>query len=188
MKHALVIGGTGMLSGAVVELLKDHETVSVMARYQKGFEKLKKLSGKDSKRINPLKIDYNNYSALTGSLKNAAERFGGFNLVLSWIHSTAPLAPFITAKVVNDTSNGNDFFDILGSSYTDPSKEAALRREKFSGFDNIKYHQVILGFVTEGNLSRWLTNDEIYRGVIEAVKNKAREKTIGILEPFSRKP
>lgn len=41
------------------------------------------------------------------------------------------------------------------------------------------YYQVQLGFITEGSRFRWLTNKEISRGVMEAIKKRNKISIIG---------
>jgi len=50
------------------------------------------------------------------------------------------------------------------------------------------YHQVQLGFVIEGDRSRWLTHSEISGGVIEAIRGGLPRHVVGTLEPWSRRP
>jgi hypothetical protein len=45
-----------------------------------------------------------------------------------------------------------------------------------------------LGFKIEDNSSRWLTNDEISSGVIEAITNDEEEKIVGIVSPWDKRP
>lgn len=50
-------------------------------------------------------------------------------------------------------------------------------------FPHILDRKIILGFIVEGKTSRWLTNDEISSGVIDAVKKDSLEYIIGTLTP-----
>jgi len=53
---------------------------------------------------------------------------------------------------------------------------------------NMRYRTILLGFVVEGKTSRWLTNNEICDGVIEAIENDARDSIIGTVEPWNKRP
>jgi hypothetical protein len=86
MSHALIIGGTGMLSKVTEYLAGKYDTVSAISRDEKKINP-------NLKNINPLIVDYTYYKFLSKSLQSAVEKFGNIELVVSWIHSTAPLAP-----------------------------------------------------------------------------------------------
>ena len=188
MSHALVIGGTGMLRSAVAELLNTFDKVSVAARSKNGFEKLKKLAKKESSKLNFIQIDYNNYGELTKSLIKAISDHGEISLAILWIHSLAKLAPVITAKVINETSPQCNFFEVLGSAFSDPAGVAQSREDEFSEFSNINYHKVILGFIIEPVGSRWLLNKEISAGVMTAVRNDIKDHIVGVSRPWEMRP
>lgn len=188
MSHALVAGGTGMLRNVTLYLLKKYDTVSVIARSGEGFKRLEAEAGEYLPRLNKIRLDYTHYSDLTNSLIKSIKKFGEISLGISWIHSSAPLAPLLIAKVINHTSRQCDFYEVLGSAYADPANENKNREEEFAMFKNINYHKIILGFIIEGNTPRWLTNEEISTGVIESVEKNIKSKTIGVTEPWELKP
>jgi hypothetical protein len=179
--HALIIGGTGMLKKTTEYLSENYDTVSVICRNKNRIDAR-------LKNINPLILDYTNYEALSGNISEAMEKFGAIELVVSWIHSTAPLAPKLFAEKINSSRKPFRFFDILGSAYADPSKNNEDRKNIFKEYDNLIYRKIILGFVIENGSSRWLTNDEISSGVIDAVKNDLPEKIIGTVSPWEKRP
>jgi hypothetical protein len=76
----------------------------------------------------------------------------------------------------------------VGSGYGDPERKAqdddAAIREAIGDC----YSQVILGFVLDGNSSRWLTNDEISAGVIKAIEQPEEISIVGSIEPWERRP
>lgn len=173
LKHMLAIGGTGMLRGAVISLLGDFDIVSVVCRSEESFNKLKEDSG-SSRKLNWLKCDYTDYQNLTTNLIRTISELNEISMVLSWIHSSAPLAPVMAAKIINHQRTKCDYYDILGSA-------GVSRHSAFTQFENITYRTVQLGSVQENNVSRWLTHDEISSGIIEAYKNGHKEFTIGTL-------
>lgn len=181
MSHALIIGGTGMLSKVTEYLTGKYDTVSAISRDEKKINP-------NLKNINPLIVDYTYYKFLSKSLQSAVEKFGNIELVVSWIHSTAPLAPNIIAEKLNSYHTPLRFFDILGSAYANPSKNSIEREIALKENENLLYRKVILGFKIEDNSSRWLTNDEISSGVIEAIKNDEEEKIVGIVSPWDKRP
>lgn len=187
-KHALVIGGTGMLKDVSLQLLDEFDTVSVIARGTKGFDDLKKAAGKNKNKISVLRVDYNNYMELTQTLTKSIRDSGAISLAISWVHSTAPLAAILAAKIINETSAGCDFYELLGSIYADPNAKNINREEGFKEFRNISYRKIILGYVPDSGGSRWLSNAEISSGFISAVHNNLPEKIVGAIEPWDKKP
>jgi hypothetical protein len=188
MSHALVIGGTGMLRYAVIELLNSFDTVTVLARNKAGYEKLKKAAGKRSTGLNFLQTDYNNYIGLTKSLIKATDEHGGITLAILWIHSTAKLARVITAKVINETSDGCNLYEVSGSLNADEEITGERGKDEFSEFSNINYHIITLGFIIEPSGSRWLLNKEISDGVLFAVRNKIKTHMVGVTKPLEKRP
>ncbi len=181
MSHALIIGGTGMLSKVTAYLTGKYDTVSAISRDEKKINP-------NLKNINPLIVDYTYYKFLSKNLQSAIEEFGNIELVVSWIHSTAPLAPNIIADKLNFYENSFRFFDILGSAYADPSGNSDERETRLKENEKLLYRKVILGFKIEDNSSRWLTNEEISSGVIEAITNDEEEKIVGIVSPWDKRP
>lgn len=170
-----------MLSKVTEYLAGKYDTVSAISRDEKKINP-------NLKNINPLIVDYTYYKFLSKSLQSAVEKFGNIELVVSWIHSTAPLAPNIIAEKLNSYNTPLRFFDILGSAYANPSLNTLEREEKLKENKNLLYRRIILGFKIEGNSSRWLTNDEISSGVIEAITNDEEEKIVGIVSPWDKRP
>ena len=179
--HTLIIGGTGMLSGVTEFLSENYDTVSLICRNEKRIN----LS---LKNINQIILDYSYYKFLSKSLESSIKNFGNIDLVASWIHSSAPLAPFIIAEKINSFGKQFRYFDVLGSAYANPSEDNSERENSFLKCENILYRKIILGFKIENNISRWLTNDEISSGVIDAVKKDNVETIIGTVTPWELKP
>ncbi|MBZ0201835.1 MAG: hypothetical protein K8I03_02330 [Ignavibacteria bacterium] len=188
MSHALVIGGTGMLGGAAIHLLNNYDHVTVIARGEEGFKKLSSDAEENSSKLNFLRIDYNNYKELTDGILECIKNKGPVELTISWIHSTAQLAPMLAAKIINETSTDCRFFEVMGSSNINPETYSRGRDKNFSVFSNLEYHKVILGFVTDGSNSRWLTNKEISGGVMYAIEEDLKEFTVGVVTPWSLRP
>lgn len=181
MSHALIIGGSGMLAKVTEYLCKNYDAVSVICRNENGINS-------NLKNINPLILDYSYYKFLSKNLQSAVEKFGNIDLVVSWIHSSAPLAPNIIGEKLNSYNHMFRFFDILGSAYADPSKNFNERENKLKENKNLLYRKIILGFKIENGVSRWLTNDEISSGVIEAVQTDREETIIGTVSPWEMRP
>ncbi|WP_374718136.1 short-chain dehydrogenase [Neobacillus sp.] len=182
MKHALIVGGTGMLSNVSLWLIENGYHVSIIARNAERMKKLIQLAGSD-RTVTPLFVDYRNNDDLKEKINQTMKHNGNIDIVVAWIHSIAENALQI---IVNEVSKGNtgwELFHILGSSANlDEIKKKAVVPI------NCKYYQVQLGFKMEGTRSRWLTNEEISEGVIEAIKKKKKMFMIGQIEPWEKRP
>ncbi|MCM3361229.1 short-chain dehydrogenase [Niallia sp. HCP3S3_B10] len=182
MKHALVVGGTGMLSGVSLWLLEQGYHVSIIARNSDRMKNLIEQTDLDS-HVTPLFVDYSNHDELQKKVHATINKNGAIDIVVAWIHSTAPNALNIIAKEVLISKSEWELFHVLGSS-SDLNK---IKREVTMP-TGCSYYQVQLGFVTEGSRSRWLTNKEISDGIIEAIKKKKKILTIGQIEPWDKHP
>jgi NAD(P)-dependent dehydrogenase (short-subunit alcohol dehydrogenase family) len=184
MTHALIIGGSGMLQGAALDLAKEHTTVSVIGRSLKKLQRLQELSD----RINPIQADYTDFQTFIETVERSITERGAISLVVSWIHDTAPDAALALAARLDTFRNRVDYYHVLGSDSATPHGGAAKLRDDFAALNNISYRQVILGFVIEGQRSRWLSNEEISAGVSRAIKDGLSLATVGTTEPWDRRP
>lgn len=182
MKHVLVVGGTGMLAGVSLWLLDNGYHVSILARNAGRMKSLIERTGLKS-CVTPILVDYHNEYELRKKVKATIKQNGDIDMVVAWIHSTAERALELIVKEVSANENKWELFHILGS-----SSDADKIKRKRPLADSYFYHQVQLGFIDEGSHSRWLTNEEISKGVIEAVKKKEKLLTIGQIEPWERRP
>lgn len=168
MKHALVVGGTGMLSRVSLWLLDQGYHVSIIARNSNRMKKLIEQTDLNYE-ITPLILDYNNNAELQEKVRTTIDENGGIDMVVAWIHSTAPEALKVILAEVSIRKDRWDLFHILGSS----SDLKRVKREAILP-KNCSYHQVQLGFLIEGSRPRWLTQKEISDGVIEAIKKRKK--------------
>ncbi len=182
MKHALVVGGTGMLSRVSLWLIDNGYQVSIIAR---NAERMKQLLQKTSSNshVTPLLVDYRNNDDLIEKINLTIKQNGEIDIVVAWIHSIAENALRIIANEVSKGKNGWELFHILGS-----SSNLDEIKKKTAAPTSCVYYQVQLGFKSEGTQSRWLTNKEISEGVIEAIKKKKKVLTIGQIEPWENRP
>ncbi|MGA3600125.1 short-chain dehydrogenase [Lysinibacillus agricola] len=174
MKHVLVVGGTGMLSGVSLWLLNQGYHVSIIARNSDRMKDLIKQTDLDS-HITPLFVDYSNHDELQKKVHETINKNGDIDIVVAWIHSNASNALKIIAKEVSISKSEWELFHVLGSS----SDLNRIKREVTMP-TGCSYHQ--LEFIIEGARSRWLTNKEISDGVIEAIKKRNKILTIGQID------
>jgi len=180
--HALVIGGSGMLSGASLWLAEQGYRVSVIGRNP---QKLRRLSGRNA-NIFGVSADYSRAEEFAGTLTDVMKSRGPASLVAAWIHFDEERVIGQTAEAIR-LAGGEDFpwhlYHVLGSS---SNPDELLKTVPVPA--SCTYHQVQLGFVVDGERSRWLTHSEISGGVIEAVRGGLRRHVVGALEPWSRRP
>lgn len=186
--HALVVGGTGMLRGLTISLASQGYTVSVIARDIHRLRSLADSADRFAGRINPLPLDYRHGEQLRRDLAAAIEQYGPLVLAVCWIHSTAPGALQQIAEVIGVNSVPCRLFHVRGSAVANPAEGVRRLPEWLSGYPNIRYRQVILGFVVEHGASRWLTHQEISDGVLSAVGEDAPYFVVGTVEPWSLRP
>ncbi|ARI77864.1 short-chain dehydrogenase [Halobacillus mangrovi] len=182
MKHALIIGGTGMLSNCCVQLAKQGYHLSILARNEEKMDSLKKKIDPISK-MTKLLVDYTAEDKLRTAIRKAIQTHGPVSLVVSWIHSTAPEAPQVVIDEVSASGEPFRFFHILGSS-SDP----VAYKEALSLPSQGHYRTVLLGFFKEKEGSRWLTHGEISNGVGDAIEKDEPFYTVGEVEPWEERP
>lgn len=179
MKHALVIGGTGMLKEATLWLTEQDYHVSVIARNSSKMKRLMmECNNPDS--ITPILVDYKDSELFAAELRKL---HGKIDLVVAWIHSVAPEALGIITSTFASQRDTWQLYHVLGS-----SSNISEIKKKVQAPDNCSYHQVQLGFILEGNASRWLTNEEISSGVIAAIESGRALHVVGVLEPWEKRP
>jgi len=183
--HALVVGGTGMLSGLCHRLLRDGWDVSAVARHASAF-----AARMQQPALIGFDCDYTDDDALDCALDDVSTRARPFRLVVAWIHSTAPDAARRIAARVAAPEAAMRFVHVLGSAVADPARPDRLdawRNRVASGLP-IDYAQAVLGFVVEGGRSRWLTNAEISDGVYQAAMSARGFSIVGTVAPWSVRP
>lgn len=174
--HALVIGGTGMLKNVTTWLHNQGYKTSVIGRTK---EKLAAFHGEN---YTPIQVDYHDTESLVREIEDTISRNGPIELVVSWIHSTAPNALPSICKSVEQTSQKSwELYHVLGSRYF-------YDRPSFTPPLSCHYHSIFLGFQMEHGESRWLTHDEISNGVIRAIKEKKQENVVGTVTPWEKRP
>ncbi|WP_063480192.1 hypothetical protein [Paenibacillus glucanolyticus] len=180
MKHALVIGGSGILANTSLWLADEGFTVSVIGRDN---HKLSKLTGM-SKNIIPISVDYYNERLFSSEIHNSITTNGPYDLVVRWIHNNdKQIIDTISSEIRKVTNEGWNLFHILGS-----NSNLEDIRSKMDYIENCDYHQIQLGFIMENDKSRWLTHDEISNGVINGIKSNSKKYLVGTLTPWSKKP
>lgn len=182
MRHALVIGGTGMLASTSLWLVSQGYQVSIIGRNPFRMESLISKSI-DQTAITPILVDYSDEVILKEKLKLVIQKNGPIELVIAWIHSYARNTLDTISQEVSNQTEGWRLFHVLGS-----SKDLDEIKKEVNVPDSCQYRQVQLGFILESGRSRWLTNEEISQGVIDSVQNDRLRHTVGTIEPWEKRP
>lgn len=187
MSHALFVGATGMLKEAAFYFVRHAYAVSVIARGQSGLDRMI-LEKKDSGFINPVRVDYSNYPLLRKKVTESVADFGPVELCVAWIHHYAPDAAYVIADILNGQEIPFRFFHVLGCEYANPYETNLNAERDFKKFKNISYRKVVLGFICDDENSRWLTNQEISNGVIDAINADRETYIVGTVNPWEKRP
>jgi hypothetical protein len=177
-----------MLAPVSLELARRGVVVSVVARGSDRLAALARRAGRLHGRIHGLAVDYRNSDALRDALSGARHTRGNFDMAVSWIHAVAPEAPDVVAASLQHDAGTSRYFNVRGSTHASPGKGASERRERLSRYRGVLYREVVLGFVSEGKASRWLTDAEIAGGVLEAIDLDAEHFVVGTVHPWHRRP
>lgn len=168
MRHAFVIGGSGMLADTVLWLADAGYSVSIIGRNE---AKMERLIRQRPDRLTPVFVDYRDNARFLQSVRQAIAERGKIDLVVAWIHSDAPDALPVLITELHDAA----VYHVLGSR----AKRDVVKAD-LSIPDTIRYHQVQLGHVIEQGSRRWLTHKEIAGGVIEAIQRNKSYHVVGM--------
>ena len=177
-KHALIIGGTGMLKGVSLWFMDRGYKVSVIGRSERKHLDLVQKAANPS-LINRLMLDYNDHPLLEKGIREAIEKYGPIATVVSWTPSLSSLE--IVNKVVSEQNSEWKLYQIKGS-------RRFFEEDRLTISDTCKHRRIYLGFVREDHQSRWLSNTEIAEGVITSIEEDRTESIIGRLHPYEERP
>ncbi len=179
--HILVVGGSGMLSGLVEALAGDGGRLSLLSR-RASRSQLAGAAGYD--------CDYHDEATFTAALEAAIAAAGPIELAVAWFRDLRVRAPRRLAERMGAADRPARLFQVLGSATADPARPERLTAAAViaAGLPNCRLRQVVLGFQVAGGRSRWLTDDEISRGVLEAIRADRPYSVVGQVEPWSARP
>lgn len=185
-KHVLVVGGTGMLAGAVNNLIKENYKVSTTGRNHARLNSFVKNNPKLAHNINLIQTDYTDTENFLFAIQKSEDKFGIIDIAILWIHSDGTDTLIKLVEYLKSRNKNVVIYHIKGSASYKPD---AIR---IPGIENLKneidYREIFLGFKNENGNSRWLTDKEISDGVIYAFENNLKSYIIGITEPWELHP
>ena len=178
--HAFVVGGSGMLAGAVRGLVADGWRISDFSRRASDF-------AASTPGVLGFNCDYREVSGFTDALARATALQGAPRLAVAWLHDVRLPAARRLAEVLVPPAR---YVQVLGSGVCDPDRpdRLAAAEAAWADLEHVVPTQVILGFRIEGARARWNTNDEIADGVLRAIRSGARRAVVGQVQPWSARP
>jgi hypothetical protein len=167
---SLTVGATGMLARALDFVAEQSEHTVVVARHAS-----RALANRPRPRASALDVDWRQTQACLTAIDHARGA-AAIDLALLWIHETG--AELLQALLDRVRTTDCLVIHVLSSAAPDPT---AFRDALDRTSARCRYRAVRLGAMrTLTGGSRWLTNDEISDGVIEAIR-KDKDVTIGQL-------
>lgn len=177
-----------MLREVSLFLAKHDNVVSVIARTQEELNDLVLSAGELADRIHPIAVDYLDDYVLRKQLRKAIAKHGPVTLAVNWMQTEALESAYSVAEILNKTSPVCRFFQVLPGTDINDQRLKPFFEGPFEGLDRVLYRQIVLGFVAEKGMSRWLSNEEISEGAISALRNDTKVAVIGSVEPYEDRP
>jgi len=185
MNHILLIGGTGMLQDVAGYYTAKGYYVTVLARNAGRLFSLKKKFIKLPGKIIPIAQDYRDWKTSIEKIKKAIDMIGPVDTAVLWIHDTGEIFSDKLKELLFTHNPRTNVYQLLGSATAHPISLTNVEwKYKYPG----RYREIYLGYVRNGRTTRWLTDEEIAGGVIRAIENDGTDYTIGVLDPWERRP
>ena len=140
-----------------------------------------------------MSCDYGDPQRLGSVLEEAIRERGRPELTIAWMREDALEGLHAAARVLEEArveegrAGPCRLVHVLPSAARSPVVRKRYRDE-FDRFGSIQYRQVVLGFVIDEGISRWLTDTEISDGVLRSLELQASEFVVGRVHPWSRSP
>ncbi|MGG1663240.1 SDR family NAD(P)-dependent oxidoreductase [Brevibacillus sp. NRS-1366] len=179
-QKALVVGASGMLTEVARWLAKQGYEVTVVGRNRGKLEEVRDGSS-HPESFTLLALDYHQSDYLREAMEQLVAKQGHIQLVVSWIHQTAPEVLPTIGEVLSRPQKEWNLYHVCGS-------RAWRNPPVVPEGIGCTYHRIILGFVCGEKESRWLTNGEIAQGVIQAIQAAEPQFIVGSVEPWERRP
>lgn len=184
--HVLAIGCTGMLFDASVVLSRQCRALTSVARTEASLTRLDAAIAGAGCAHHTLALDWSRPDAFIDTVADHVRVVGTPQLVLAWLHDDA-LGPHL-AQAIAPCNERCAFFQVRGSTAAKPAGSASSFLDGHDIPANLAYHQIILGFHADHSRPRWLRNDEICAGVLEAIAHPRPVSIVGTVMPWTNHP
>lgn len=174
-----------MLRAASVELASRSRVMTSVARTTRSLTAVHSLLSASSATHYMLALDWTKHDEFLDLLRQHLALTEHPDLVVAWIHDDELALRF--AAGLSPAEPSCRFFHVVGSATSDPSLIAARFRKQLLR-PNVAYHQVILGYEVANGEARWLTDEEISAGVVDAITRADPEFVVGTIQPWSSCP
>lgn len=183
--HILIVGGTGMLRGVMEHYRKTFKTVSVLAQSKKDLEKLEK---RYPGIIRGVPVDYMDEAALCSALKDSTEKHGRYDMAVVWLQDAPVAIPLCIAEFIGTPEKKGRLVHVRPINAAGPGVPVGGIAKGFTALSAMSYQEIILGFVREGTVSRWLDHEEITEGIVAAIDKGEPRTVIGTVTPWGERP
>lgn len=183
MPTTLLLGTTGMLNAAAAHAVARSDRAVLVSRQADAFSFGDEAL--DAKLV-PVAQSYDDEPAFLAALEPHAP----FDVALTWIR---PRAELLRAALDALVAPGGLLVEVMGSRSILTGEDGApsiatLRAEALGHQPDVTYAQVILGFIREGETSRWLDHEEISAAAIAQMEMPLPRRIAGTLEPWDARP
>ena len=176
-RHVLVVGGSGMLAAFCLSLARRNYNVTVVCRSKNKFDR--NIGELSSNSLIPIYVDYRDSEKLGHELARLCCKSGCIDTTVSWIHPEQSVAAFgVTAEYTKA-----HFYSVLGSSDGKPDEADPVKQTILASNPNLAVYAIALGFILDPVIQshRWLTNEEISTGVLQAFDERQSHFIVGNL-------
>jgi len=179
----LLIGTTGMLSEAAAQIAAQTEgDIVVVSRRASAF-RFDDTALQD--RVTAHDLDWSDSAAFLAALDRLAAAHGPFSTALVWLHGRDEP---VRAQIAHHMADEGLLVEVLGSAASRPGAFGDIRVRQMQALPQVRYRQVLLGFVHDEGLSRWLTHAEICAGAVAAATSDETVTIAGQVEPWNKRP
>jgi hypothetical protein len=177
----MVVGGTGMLRAASVELAARSKRLTSVARTQRSLSDLNAALVDTACEHHMLSLDWDEADHFLAEIKRHLAETEPPELVVAWLHDDE-LALRLAIELAR-IGSPIAFVHVIGSTGRDPKAVADTILLRGDLRDTaIRYHQVVLGAHRSTLGKRWLTHEEISAGVLEAIEEPRPRLIVGSVE------
>ena len=174
-----------MLAGASRYVVSEAGVTSMFARTDASLSAFRR-SVPATCDVRTVPVDYRSELAFGDAVRLSVENLGAPDVVLAWMHAAHPARTLAAQLAAYE--HPLQFFHVLGSASASPASSLLQQRLSYEAFPLLSYHQIVLGFHCGQHGSRWLHDEEIVEGTIEALKSNARCHVVGVVEPWDARP